>query len=448
LKKNESKKRGLSVSLALALLVTLGIPATAQVNSGSDGSDGALNPTKDLVIDMADHPDGIYHYTSVNIPVGVMVSFTPNAANTPVVWLVQEDCIIEGTVNVAGSDGVHVYGGNGAAGGLGGPGGWKGGSANYSASESGQGPGGGTGINGTIATSGRAGGGSFSTAGSGTGPGPTYGNVFLLPLIGGSGGGGIAGYAGSAGGMQAFAGGGGGGALLIAASGLMRVDGSINAKGGAADFWGGAGSGGAVRVVANQLVGTGSIAADSGCPNDVYSGRGRVRIDAFEFTSFAGSLSGSVTRGFQPIIIPAPGQGIQLSVQSVGGVAVPANPSGVLVNPDVIVPAQQTNPVQVVVQCTNVPLNSEITVVVHPANGTDVQAVGLNNVGTTASSTATVSVNMPRGGGILFAKAVTGINSNSFASVSGEASAPSIAQTGWVALPITLNLHLGSFVHR
>ena len=69
----------------------------AQVNSGSNGSDGALNPTSDLVIDMADHPDGIYHYTSVNIPAGVTVSFIPNAGNKPVVWLVQGDCVISGT---------------------------------------------------------------------------------------------------------------------------------------------------------------------------------------------------------------------------------------------------------------------------------------------------------------------------------------------------------------
>lgn len=43
---------------------------------------------------MADHPDGIYHYTSVNIPSGVTVTFKPNAANTPVVWLVQGNCVI------------------------------------------------------------------------------------------------------------------------------------------------------------------------------------------------------------------------------------------------------------------------------------------------------------------------------------------------------------------
>ena len=62
--------------------------ASAQVNSGSNGSDGALNPTTNVVINMTDHPDGISQYTSVNMPVDVTVSFIPNANNTPVVWLV------------------------------------------------------------------------------------------------------------------------------------------------------------------------------------------------------------------------------------------------------------------------------------------------------------------------------------------------------------------------
>ncbi len=37
----------------------------AQVYSGSNGSDGAFNPTANVTIDMANHPNGIYQYTSV-----------------------------------------------------------------------------------------------------------------------------------------------------------------------------------------------------------------------------------------------------------------------------------------------------------------------------------------------------------------------------------------------
>lgn len=83
-------------TLGLLLMLLTCLPATAQVNSGSDGSDGAFNPTENVTINMADHPDGIYHYTSVNIPENVTVSFTPNANNTPVFWLVQGGCSIVG----------------------------------------------------------------------------------------------------------------------------------------------------------------------------------------------------------------------------------------------------------------------------------------------------------------------------------------------------------------
>ena len=66
---------------------------------------------------MADHPDGIYHYTSVNIPAGVNVSFIPNAANKPVVWLVQGDCVLSGTVDVSGQNLNELGGGKGGPGG-------------------------------------------------------------------------------------------------------------------------------------------------------------------------------------------------------------------------------------------------------------------------------------------------------------------------------------------
>src|SRR6267154_2788661 len=82
--------------------------ALAQVNSGSNGSDGAFNPTTNIVINMADHPDGIYQYTSVNISNGVTITFIPNPNNTPVVWLVQSNCIISGALQVSGQAGTNA----------------------------------------------------------------------------------------------------------------------------------------------------------------------------------------------------------------------------------------------------------------------------------------------------------------------------------------------------
>ncbi len=413
----------LLAGLALGILPSL---ASAQVNSGSNGSDGALNPAANLVINMADHPTGIYQYTSVNIPVGITVTFIPNASNKPVVWLLQGDCIIGGTINISGtpsSDGLGTPGG---------PGGYTGGNGG-SAPSAGGGPGGGlAGISGIVyaseASYGTLGSTSYGS-GAGQAPGQVYGNTFILPLIGGSGG---------AGSLYGPGGAGGGGAILIVTSGQIQLTGTINAGGGRGyynGYAGGCGSGGAVRLVATKIIGTGSIATNgsvTGSQNQASSGSGRVRFDTYQ-NNFGGSVTGVFTQGFQPIILPTAGQGIQLGIGSIAGAAVPANPAGVLANPDIIIPAQQNNPIPIVVNCTNIPLNTEITVVVHPANGADVQAVGINNAGTTAASTATVSLNMPRGGGIIYAKAVTGITGTSSITSPADAKTRSIAETGWTA---------------
>lgn len=390
------------------LLTTLGLcvgSASAQVNSGSNGSDGAFSPTHSVTIDMADHPDGIYQYTSVNIPSGVTVNFRPNAANSPVIWLVQQNCIIAGNVSVSGVSG------NGGTGGTGGPGGWIGGSAGNPNSQPGQGPGGGIGASDPNSNGASGTGGSFATLGSGANPGPTYGNDYLLPLLGGSGGGGAY-YQNPYLGAHVFdGGGGGGGAILVAASSNVQISGSVSANGGQSGSggpgWsqGGPGSGGGIRIVATSLSGGGSVSATSGSGGSV--GSGRVRFDVYNST-FGGSVSGVLTTGFQSIIIPGSGQGVQLAVTSVGGTAAPSIPTGVLTNPDVIVPAQRNNPLSIVVSCTNVPLNTAITVVAHPSTGSDVQTVGVNNVGTVASSTATVSMNLPQGGGIIYANCLSG----------------------------------------
>jgi hypothetical protein len=171
------------LSLAATLIALLPpLDSPAQVNSGSNGSDGALNPTSNLVIDMADHPDGIYHYTSVNIPAGVTVTFVPNANNKPVVWLVQGNCTINGNVDVSGkSSGTGVGGTAGPGGGMGGRGGV--------APSSGSGPGGGGPALGGTYNGLVAGSGSFATVGTNldynnggsTGSaGLVYGNSFLL----------------------------------------------------------------------------------------------------------------------------------------------------------------------------------------------------------------------------------------------------------------------------
>ena len=388
--------------ILLAALFLAPILAYGQVNTGSTGSDGALDLSSitnatNVVIDMSDHPNGIYNYTYINIPSYVAVTFVPNANNAPVTWLVQSNVLINGTVNVSGQGSI------GAIGGLGGPGGWAGGSGGSNPT-AGQGPGGG------VAGSGGSYGGlgaAFGGTGN-SGVGPTYGNSFLLPLVGGSGGG-------SGGNLPAAGGGGGAGAILIAASNSIQLNGSVIAAGGGGGYannggGSGGGSGGGIRLAALVFGGTGTISAAGGLGS--YSdqgGVGRIRIDAYQF-SFGGTIgAGIFSQGFQPIIVPATGRGVQLAIASVGGSAVPATPSGQLVTPDAIIPGQENNPIPVVVNCYNIPLSTAITVTVDPAvNGSPVSAIGYNNSGTLASSTATVPIVIPRGGGIIYATAVVG----------------------------------------
>ena len=392
---------------AALVLLLMCASARGQVNSGSTGADGAFNPTTNTVVDMSDHPTGIYHYTAVNIPAGVVVTFTPNAANTPVIWLVQSNCVISGAVDVSGQSADYLSDTGNGAGGLGGPSGFRGGNGGINAN-GGQGPGGGA-----VGPSGEAA--AFGTLPSYNFQYPVtngttiYGNQYLLPLIGGSGGGG---------GTNFLAGGGGGGGVfLIAASQAIELSGSIDARGGngavvrfgySAAYPGGGGSGGAVRLVAPRLTGRGRISVSGGYGpgNSVIGGQGRVRFDIFE-NNFGGTISGVFSQGFQPIILPSTGTGTQLAVASIAGVPVAASPAGVQATPDAIIAGQQSNPVVILVRCTNLPLNTPVTVTVKPANGATISAVGYNTAGTLASSTATVSLNMPRGGGLIYATAAT-----------------------------------------
>jgi len=433
-----------TVFLLILLVVSFPCITSAQVNSGSNGSDGAFNPTQNVTIDMNLRPDGIYHYTSVNIPSGVTVTFTPNANNTPVVWLVQGDCVISGIIDISANlDSANPR--NIVQ--IGGPGGFMGGNGG-SAATIGHGPGGG----GIGSSNGRTFGGnaSFATVGqtytnqvngiegSQGASGSIYGTSFIVPLIGGSGGGGN--------GLNY--GGGGGGAMMIAVSGKLTLNNTIRANGSAS--WaaiigeplpiggGGAGSGGAVRLVASRIEGSGSVSAVGGSLIGAYfnlytvtsAGSGRIRLDTID-NAFNGSVSGSFTQGFQPIILPAAGQGSQLAIQSIGGIAVGSNPNGVLANPDLVIPPQQQNPMNVVVGCSNLPLNTLITVVVRPANGEEIVATGRNTNGSVASSTVSIPVTMPRGGGIVYAKCVSGVNGVS--ATGSDSKVKNIAQTGWTA---------------
>jgi hypothetical protein len=160
-------------------------------------------------------------------------------------------------------------------------------------------------------------------------------------------------------------------------------------------------------LVATQITGNGGIStAGGGGSGNFTAGKGRVRFDSFQ-NHFSGSMNGAFSQGSQFILIPTNGQTAQLAITSVAGVPVSALPSGQLATPDAVLSAQQNNPIALVVHCSNIPLNTQITVSVKPANGVAVSATGLNSSGTPSSSTATVLINMPRGGGLIYATAAT-----------------------------------------
>ena len=238
---------------------------------------------------MHGHPNGIYQYTYVNIPSSVTVTFIPNANNTPVYWLVQNNVIINGTVEMCGGmpsgtpyPSYPAY----PTGGTCGPGGGAGGTGGNNPT-----PGQGLGGGGVPAGSAGFGTSGWSRWGSGQ-AGNVYGNSSLIPLQGGSGGGG--------GGGWASGGGGGGGAILVYASGTIVLNGLIDVH-GSTGFYSGGGSSGGVRLIALNITGSGNINASS---NTDGGGAGRVRIDAMT-NNFNGQIAGTFTQGspLSPLII-------------------------------------------------------------------------------------------------------------------------------------------------
>ena len=445
----------------IAALILALVPGLAfAFSSGSTGADGPFSPAVNTTVTLP--ASGVFNYTTVNIPVGVTVTYLRNTTNTPVVILASGDVTISGTLNVSGANGAD----SGAAGtgnqgddgqpGKGGPGGFdggKGGAATVTVTAPqalagfGLGPGGGgagifinvvPGLSNCVDnTNGRTVGGSgggFGTAGATNGRpsvtcntagttnftysapgGGIYGSSVILPLIGGSGGGGGGGYIA----FDGAGGGGGGGALLIAASGTVTIatTGAILSNGGsggsaagsAAGTPGGGGSGGAIRIMASTIAGNGSIQANGGAAGAFGAGlfaadgagaggAGRVRLEGDNITRTA--ASSPIATSDTPGSIFVAGFPT-LSIASVAGVAAPSSPTGVA---DITLPATTPNPVTVVFTTTNVPVGNIVRLTVTPQTGQQVSAVSPALTGSTALATASVSITLPVGPSVLQAQ--------------------------------------------
>lgn len=334
------------------------------------------------IFDMTGRPDGIWNFTTINVPSGVTVRFRKNTGNTPVRWRASGDVTINGAIDVSGEWGINALPANTPA--AGGPGGFDGGrgaiSFNSSASfvgSPGQGPGGGA--PGTAQQTNPE---NLRDGKNGEFNG-TYGNAFLQPLVGGSGGGGGS----SSDVWNGGNGGGGGGAILISSSRDILLNGVIRANGGHIEWsngsYGGRGSGGAILLRADRVSGPGSLEAFGGQNNNP---NGRIRVEAY-LRSFTGAQT-------PPGVVGLPAANNELNqvgtlrIVSVKGVNVANPPSGNLSTPDVVF--SEAGPVVVVVNGTGIPNGTAVRLRVTTSSSV-IEATPQDMVNGTATFNVTVS---------------------------------------------------------
>ena len=353
--------------------------------------------------------------TSSNVPLSILsqgdISFTSPGGNTIV-------------LAIQGHAGLSVSTNFAEAGARGGPGGFDGaasgnGGSNPGHGSAGFGPAGGAGGQADASTA------VGLNGASATAPPLNYS---LTPLTGGSGGGGAAGVSptntlgcGTAAlGYGGGAGGGGGGALLLAATGRVNLGSSAvsilasggnggrnNQTPGACGLYGGGGGGGSVRIVAREFTGGATINVSPGSRSDGTNpaAGGHVRIET-NMNTYTGSIQGAAAGSFLAFpTASVPSNQPLLRITSVGGVAAPANPSASLSTPDITFPSDIVAPVTVAVSASNVPAGTPVDIRVVPATGQPTTATtgGLSDTGGTLTASATVT--LPPGAGVLTASA-------------------------------------------
>lgn len=378
------------LALAFAALPAI---LQAQFNSGSTGSDGALNITTSgtVVLDPTTLPNkcagNICNFTSINIGTNTIVVLTSQLwRNSSVVWLSQSDVTIAGTIHADGTNGAIMSSANP---GLNrfpaapGPGGFPGGVGGY-LSQPAQ-PGAGFG-------GGAAGSPTFVNGGQGV---YSYYNNQLTPLLGGAGGGGGAQNTGVAGGN----GGAGGGAFRIVSSTSITVNGLISANGGVGEGGIGPGSpgggnngaGGVIHLIAPTVGGSGALQVNG------ESSTGIIEISATTnniVNAYPHIQGPYVSAGLYNPPLPSAVPSVQ--VTSVGGQAAPQSPTANPMVPDVTITS--SSPVTVNIATQNIPTNTVVTLYLTSENAADTKVTCNALNGTVASATTTcTSVNFPSG---------------------------------------------------
>lgn len=347
----------------IMILILLMLPCVIDAqtfNSGSTGADGALDLTSgDREVQLPE--SGILNYTTVNIPTGKTLRFKKNLRNTPVIMLASGAITIGGIVDVsAPSSCAIICSGDREPG----PGGFYGGGVN----QDGLGPGGG------------------KTVPGGYG-GAWVGPLSLVPIIGGSGGAGISSLAGN------YVGGGGGGAIVVASSSsIVILSGSIIQAKGSCPYNGSCGASGAIRIVANSVDVRGALSASV---NRLEAPQG-----ALSFTGAANAPA--VLSPINPVIIPSAAP--SLNIISIGGFPVPSYAGQRFDTVDLMLPRQLSDPINIVVQASNIPVGSPVKVTFLVPLFTGSPAVTTSTLaGTLASSTATLTVSgLDKGGAVTY----------------------------------------------
>lgn len=403
-------------SLSRAMLLLLFASTASAFDSGSDGSDGALTFADNLGTVVFDPTalgidadgDRIFHFTTISIGTGTTLRLAANilGEGQPITWLASGTVTITGVLDLEGEDG-HAYNAPIRAPSIAGAGGFAGGVGSVSGGTAlaGNGPG-----FGGVVAAGPGGGAGHASNGSGLGAGGSggmsYGNSFLLPMLGGSGGGGGVFQS-----PQNGAGGGaGGGAILIASTVSITLDGSITARGGRGGLinfngltnsFAGGGSGGSVRLIAPAVDGSGSIdvAGDVGSNSQGFnrgaSGRARIEGLTSRFPDGSVTPSGSVTFG-SPGVVLLPATAPKVRITTIDTEAVPAVTTGSFETPDVTIDV--TTQVTIQLEAMNVPVGTVVKLTLNPENGPAITIDSAPLTGTQALSTATAGpVSFPHG---------------------------------------------------
>jgi hypothetical protein len=194
------------------------------------------------------------------------------------------------------------------------------------------------------------------------------------------------------------AGTGGGGAIVIASSTSIVLNGAIAAQPTSLSWFPlygnlSNGSGGAIRLVANSVNISGTLQAYGFSFNSTVStvdfSPGVVRVEAAPgaLTFTGSSTPQAVLSAINPIVgLPATPT---LRLVSIGGFPIPAGSGTRADTVDLLLPTQLADPIPLVVEASNIPVGSQVTVLVANNSGS---ATPGTLTGTDQSSTATLNI--------------------------------------------------------